>query len=314
MGDTLANQEETRGGAEERPKGAKMSRLRCDMIMEGFGVLAALHDEVVKYANEYPNESERVAAAARKEARRIANAEYKAVVEDSMKKRRAAMHAAEKDHADSVEVARALKVKRLAEIEAQYVEASAWARNEGLRVRSAIGRAGDQVRKMEEEVMRMSPDAMSREDYRKGVHKEVNARMKAFYEEVSRKEDIGLDETILVSSAETTGTVDFYEEVLGGEDMGLDETIMVSSTETTGTIDIASSEDGTGSGEKLQEVLGAAGVVGGERDVEGRDAEVGVSTPGQVPVPQEWIALAEGVGMSVEGSGEETEARMRESE
>ena len=314
MGDTLANQEETRGGAEERPKGAKMSRLRCDMIMEGFGVLAVLHDEVVKYANEYPNESERVAAAARKEARRIANAEYKAVVEDSMKKRRAAMHAAEKDHADSVEVARALKVKRLAEIEAQYVEASAWARNEGLRVRSAIGRAGDQVRKMEEEVMRMSPDAMSREDYRKGVHKEVNARMKAFYEEVSRKEDIGLDETILVSSAETTGTVDFYEEVLGGEDMGLDETIMVSSTETTGTIDIASSEDGTGSGEKLQEVLGAAGVAGGERDAEGRDAEVGVSTPGQVPVPQEWISLAEGVGMSVEGSGEETGTRMRESE
>ena len=314
MGDTLANQEETRGGAEERPKGAKMSRLRCDMIMEGFGVLAVLHDEVVKYANEYPNESERVAAAARKEARRIANAEYKAVVEDSMKKRRAAMHAAEKDHADSVEVARALKVKRLAEIEAQYVEASAWARNEGLRVRSAIGRAGDQVRKMEEEVMRMSPDAMSREDYRKGVHKEVNARMKAFYEEVSRKEDIGLDETILVSSAETTGTVDFYGEVSGGEDMGLNETIMVSSTETTGTIDIASSEDGTGSGEKLQEVLGAAGVAGGERDAEGRDAEVGVSTPGQVPVPQEWISLAEGVGMSVEGSGEETGTRMRESE
>ena len=143
---------------------------------------------------------------------------------------------------------------------------------------------------------------------------EVNARMKAFYEEVSRKEDIGLDETILVSSAETTGTVDFYGEVSGGEDMGLNETIMVSSTETTGTIDIASSEDGTGSGEKLQEVLGAAGVAGGERDAEGRDAEVGVSTPGQVPVPQEWISLAEGVGMSVEGSGEETETRMRESE
>ena len=155
--------------------------------------------------------------------------------------------------------------------------------------------------------MRMSPDAMSREDYRKGVHKEVNARMKAFYEEVSREEDIGLDETIMVSSTETTGTVDFYEEVLGGEDMGLDETIMVSSTETTGTIDIASSEDGAGSGEQPREGPGPGGVVGGERDVEERDAEAGVSTPGQVPVPPEWISLAE-------GSGEETGTRMRESE
>ena len=258
--------------------------------------------------------SERVADANRKGARRIATSEYNAVVEDSMRKRRAAMHAAEKDHTDNVGAARVLKVKRLAEIEAQYVEALARARTEGMRVRSAIEKAGAQVKELEEEVLLRSPDTVSREDYRKGVHKEVNARMKAFYEEVSREENIGLDETILVSSAETTGTVDFYEEVLGGEDMGLDETIMVSSTETTGTIDIASSEDGTGSGEKLQEVPGAAGVVGGERDVEERDAEVGVSTPGQVPVPQEWISLAEGVGMSVEGSGGETGTRMRESE
>ena len=51
------------------------------MIMEGFGVLAALHDEVVKYSRVEASESERVAAAARKEARRIANAEYNAVVE-----------------------------------------------------------------------------------------------------------------------------------------------------------------------------------------------------------------------------------------
>ena len=311
MGDALANQEGIEGGTGEGPK---MSRLRCDMIMEGFGVLATLHDEVVRYSREEASESERVAAAARKEARRIVNAEYNAVVEDSMKKRRAAMHAAEKDHADGVGVAWAMKVKRLAEIEARYVEASTWARTEGLRVRAAIGRAGDQVRRMEEEVLQMSPDAMSREEYRGGVNKEVNARMKAFYEEVSREEDMGLDETIVVSSAETTGTVDFHEEVLGGENMGLDETIMVSSTESTGTIDIVSSEDGNGTGEQPREGHGLDGVAGGESAVERRDAEAGAPTPGQVPVPPEWISLAEGVGMSVGGRGGETETRMRESE
>ena len=118
----------------------------------------------------------------------------------------------------------------------------------------------------------------------------------------------------MVSSTETTGTVDFHEEVLGGEDMGLDETIMVSSTESTGTIDIVSSEDGSGNGEQPREGRGPGGVAGGESGVEKRDAEAGAPTPGQVPVPQEWISLAEGVGMNVEGSGGGTGTRMRESE
>ena len=275
MGDTLANQEEPRHGAGAE---AKISRLRCDQIMEGFGILTALHADVVRHANEEAGMSERVADANRKGARRIATSEYNAVVEDSMRKRRAAMHAAEKDHTDNVGAARVLKVKRLAEIEAQYVEALARARTEGMRVRSAIEKAGAQVKELEEEVLLRSPDTVSREDYRKGVHKEVNARMKIFYDEVSREEVSGLDETIMVSSTETT-------------------------------IDIMSSDEGVGEGEQQgegTEQREGEGVAEDGSGVEERVVESEAPTPVRAPAPQEWAALADGIGMVIEEEGEGT--------
>ena len=291
MGDALANQEEPRHGAGAE---AKISRLRCDQIMEGFGILTARHADVVRHADEEAAVSEKVADANRKGARRIATSEYNAVVEDSMRKRRVAMHAAEKDHTDNVGAARVLKVKRLAEIEAQHVEALARARSEGMRVRSAIEKAGAQVRELEEEVLLRSPDTVSREDYRKGVHKEVNARMKVFYDEVSREEGSGLDETIMVSSTESTIDIMSSDEGSNRPDAESADTKMGEGA----TPDIRGGHLSGG---------GIVGVDGSESDGCGVDVQVVESeAPTPVPIPREWVALADGIGMVVEEGGEET--------
>ena len=308
MGDALANQEEPRHGAGAE---AKISRLRCDQIMEGFGILTALHADVVRHADEEAAVSEKVADANRKGARRIATSEYNAVVEDSMRKRRVAMHAAEKDHTDNVGAARVLKVKRLAEIEAQHVEALARARSEGMRVRSAIEKAGAQVRELEEEVLLRSPDTVSREDYRKGVHKEVNARMKVFYNEVSREEGSGLDETIMVSSTESTIDIMSSDEGVGEGEQQTEGALTEMDKANRPDAESADTKMGEGATPDIRGGhLSGGGIVGvdeSENDgcgVEERVVESEAPTP--VPVPREWVALADGIGMVVEEGGEET--------